>query len=46
MKDSGKVLDVPYVTMNDGHFKSKNEKKMSPLSVADDLAAMEDLEEV
>ena len=46
IKDTGKVLHEPYVTMKDGHLRSKKKNKKSPLSVADDLAAMEDLEEV
>ena len=46
IKDTGRVLHEPYATMKDGHLRSKKKNKKSPLSVADDLAAMEDLEDV
>ena len=46
IKDTGKVLHEPYITMKEGNFRSKKKNKKSPLSVADDLAAMENLEEV
>ncbi len=44
--ETGKVLHEPYVTTKHGKLRSKRKSNNDPIAVVDDLALLEDLEEV
>ena len=46
IKETGKTLHEPYVTTKHGKLRSKRKSCREPISAVDDLATLENLEEV
>ena len=44
--ETGRVIHEPYVTTKHGKLRSKRKSKNEPISATDDLATLENLEEV
>lgn len=46
IEETGSVLHEPYVTTKHGQLRSKRKSNKDPLSAVDDLATLENLDEV